>query len=264
MSIEFEIKFRGVPALQCQLHDTALAAEYFDLLKTQYKQDSRPIFRDPQRYTLEYFQQLVNQAQQVLGWNWQRDHYDLSTTTLLHKDIEKYLATGFENIPQEHDHLLHELHFCLHAIESGSRRDNWLQIEWYNDTGFSINENEYPGKLFLDFGDIRLQNPYVGHHPLYLYEQQDSTNVKQTCCFHDFVKPGINIVIQNEHTKPVTFDWTKYTKWFEVHGSEFLDEHGTDRLCKFTGHPVIGSVLNLNDLHALIKQPIIEFEHISY
>jgi hypothetical protein len=242
-----------------------LAVKYFDLLKNQYEQDSSPMFRDPQRYTLEYFQNLANQAQQVLGWNWQRDHYDLATTTLLHKDIEKYLAAGFENIPQEHDHLLHELHFCLHAIESGSRRDHWLQIEWFNNTGFSITEDEYPGKLFLEFGDIRLQNPYVGHHPLYVYKQQDSTNINQTCRFHDFIKPGINIVIQQDtYTNPKMFDWNRYIKWFEDCASEFIDEHGINRLCKFTGHPVVGSVINLDDLHTLIKQPIISFEHIAY
>jgi hypothetical protein len=267
MPIEFEIKFQGVPALQCQLHDTIVAAKYFDLLKTQYKQDSNPIFRDPQKYTLEYFQSLVTQAQQVLGWNWQRDHYTLSVTTLLHKDIEQYLANGFENIPQEHDYLLRELHFCLHAIESGSRRNHWLQVEWFNDTGFSITEDEYPEKLFLEFGDLRLQNPYVGHHPLYLYEQQDSINITQTCRFHDFIKPGINIVIQNRSKtgyRSDAFDWDRYIKWFEVHASKFLDEHGIDRLRKFTGHPVVGSVLNLDDLYTLIKQPIITFEHIAY
>jgi len=261
--VDFEIKFQNVSALQCRLNSTPLAKKYLQLLKIQYQQDSNAIFRDPQQYTPDYFQHLVIQAKEILGWEWHRHHYDLSVTTLLHKDIEQYLERGYENIPEQHDHLLNELHFCLHAIESGSRRNHWLQIEWFNDQGFFIDENEYPAKLELEFGDLRLQNPYVGHHPLYVYEQQDSTNILQTCRFHNFVKPGINIVILQNKGQPGV-DWTNYIDWFKTHAPDFLRLHGVDRLKKFTGHPIIGSVKNKQDLQTLIQQPVIKFESISF
>lgn len=262
MAVDFEIKFGQAPALQCQLHDTKLAKQYLNLLKDQYSQDPHPSFRDPQFYTLQHFKELVEQAKTVLGWDWQREDYDIATTTLLHKDIEQYLSRGYANIPDAHNHLLDELHYCLHAIESGSRRDHWLQIEWFNDRGFLIDEDEYPAKLSLEFGDLRLQNPYVGHHPLYLYEQNDSINVNQTCRFHDFAKPGLNIVIVPEQTPPP--DWNHYLSWFETHASDFVQAHGIETLKKFTGHPVIGSVVNKQDLKLLIKQPVITFESISF
>lgn len=262
MAVDFEIKFADVPALQCQLHDTELARKYLNLLKDQYSQDPRPSFRDPQLYTLQHFKGLVEQAKTVLGWNWQRDAYDLATTTQLHKDIEQYLARGYANIPDAHNHLLDELHYCLHSIESGSRRNHWLQIEWFNDEGFAIDADEYPAKLSLEFGDLRLQNPYVGHHPLYLYEQRDSTNVNQTCRFHDFAKPGLNIVIVPDPTpRP---DWKHYLTWFETHAKAFVQTHGIEKLKKFTGHPVIGSVVNKQDLQQLVNQPVIKFESISF
>ena len=263
MTVKFEIKFAGAPALRCDLYDTEVASRYVDLLKNQYSADPNPIFRDPQNYTMQYFLQLVDQAKQTLGWEWKRDRYDLATTTLLHKDIEQYLAQGYANIPEEHDHLLDELHFCLHAIESGSKRDHWLQIEWFNDAGFSLDADSYPAKLDLEFGDLRLQNPYVGHHPLYLYEQKDNTKVEQTCRFHDFVKPGLNIVIMPEH-KEQKFDWNSYINWFETHAPNFVASMGIENLKKFTGHPVIGSVVNKQDLKELIQQPVIKFESISF
>lgn len=262
MAVDFLVKFAGVPAIQCQLHDTDLADRYLDLLKNQYSQDSNPIFRDPQRYTVDYFKELVIQAKQILGWDWQRDNYNIETTTLLHKDIERYLALGYENIPKEHDHILDELHFCLHSIQASGHRTDWLQVEWFNNSGFTLNEDEYPAKIDLEFGDIRLQNPYVGHHPLYLYEQKDFTNINQTCRFHDFVKPGINIVIAN---RPIPkFDWNSYLSWFQFHAPDFVNSKGVELLKKFTGHPIVGSVVNKKDLEELIKQPIIEFEHISF
>lgn len=264
MAVDFEVKFSGVPAIQCELYDTELAERYLTLLKTQYNKDPSPIFRDPHKYTLSYFTQLVQQAKEQLGWNWHREIYDIPTTTLLHKDIEKYLAQGYENIPEEHDYILNELHFCLHAIESGSKRNNWLQIEWFDDSGFDIDENQYPAKLFLEFGDLRLQNPYVGHHPLFLYEQQDSSNVNQTCRFHDYVKPGINIVTVIHPPTKKEFNWNSYLSWFEKHASDFVKSKGMKTLKKFTGHPVIGSVKNKNDLETLIQQPVIEFKSISF
>ena len=256
--VNFEVKFSGVPALQCSLNDTKLTQRYIELIKHQTES---PIFRDPPQYTLEYFKELAVKARQMLGWDWVKDSYTLAVTTKLHKDIEKYLAQGFENVPEEHDHLLHELHYCLHAIESGSRRNSWLQVEWFNDDGFSIDADEYPAKINLEFGDLRLQNPYVGHHPLFVYQQNDNFNIQQTCKFHDFVKPGINIVVARKN-KP--FDMATYLQWFETYAPNFVAQHGIEKLKKFTGHPVVGFVTNKSDLELLVQQPIIKFEYISF
>ena len=252
----FAVKFKDAPVLACQLDDTDLANQYYELLKEQYASDPKAIFRDQQKYTIKYFEYLVDQAQAILGWDWHRDRYDLATTTLLHKDIEVYLARGFENIPEEHDEILHELHYALHAIESGSRRDSWLQIEWFNDLGFPISAAEYPAKRYLEFGDLRLQNPYVGHHPLFLYLQNDAHNVMQTCKFHDFCKPGINIVI-NKTGSSRSFNELDYVQWFKLHAPEFVAAHTIEKILQFTGHPIVGRVLNLNDLHTVVALSLI-------
>lgn len=260
---QFIVKFQDQPELICQLDNTELADRYYNLLRQQYHDDPCAIFRDQQRYDIEYFHVLVSRAQQELGWNWRRPCYDLSVTTLLHKQLEQYLAQGYENIPEQHDELLHELHFALHALESGSQRDNWLQIEWYNDRGFSVSQDQYPAKLRLDFGDIRLQNPYVGHHPLYLYQQKDSVNISQTCRFHDFVKPGINLVIAH-NDRDLQFDQTHYLAWFREHGAEFLQQHTESTLLKYTGHPVVGRVINLDDLQRVVDCPKLFFERLIF
>lgn len=255
--MRFQVTFRDTPPLVCQIVDTDLGRRYYNLVREQWQADPAAVFRDPQRYTVEYFLQLVEQAHGQLGWDWRRSQYDLATTTHLHKDIEQYLAQGFENIPAEHDEILHELHFALHAIESGSQRNSWLQIEWYNDQGFNITADEYPSKINLEFGDLRLQNPYVGHHPLYLYQQQDNTNILQTCRFHDFVKPGINIVIDS--VGQPDFSWEKYLNWFSTHS-----DINQTQLIKFTGHPVIGHVVNLEDLNVVLNTPVLEFERLDF
>lgn len=259
---QLRIRFHNTPELICQVHDTDLGNRYFSLLQQQYQEDPKPIFRDPQKYTLEYFRYLAQRAKTELGWNWVYDNYDLELTIQLHKDIEQYLAQGYENIPEQYDELLNELHFCLHQIESGSKRNNWLQVEWFNNNGFPITADEYPGKVEIVFGDLRLQNPYVGHHPLYLYEQNDTINVEQTCRFHDYVKPGFNIIVDPIPRTPLEFPG--YPDWFHTNAPDFVEKHGWDYIMKFTGHPIIGSVLNLNDLKTVVGYPILEFEYIKF
>jgi hypothetical protein len=261
--LEFVVKFHRCPELHYKLDSTTVAERYYTLLYNQYRNDPLPLFRDQQKYTLSYFKNLVVQAREILGWNWQSDCYDIATTAILHKDIEQYLSAGFDNIPEEHDHLLHELHFCLHSIESGSRRDNWLQIEWYNDAGFFIDSSEFPAKLDLEFGDLRLQNPFVGHHPLFLFQQQDNNNISQTCKFHNFVKPGLNLVIHESKTKN-KLNFEKYRQWFEINDPQFVERHGWNTIEKFTGHPVIGKVLNPQDLVTTINCPVLEFEYLKF
>jgi hypothetical protein len=257
-----QIVFRDCPPLDILLDNTPLAQQWLNLIYQNYLQDPVAIFRDPPRYTVTYLKQLASEAAQRLGWEWNLDDLSLSSTTSMHKDIEKFLAQGYHNIPEEFDELLNEIHFCLHAVESGSSRSSWLQVEWFNDHGFPISAGDYPGKLGLEFGDIRLQNPYVGHHPLYLYEQNDHIDVMQTCRFHDLAKPGVCIVVARGNN--YTFDWAKYLDWFEYHAPEFVDQHGLKNLIAYTGHPVVGRVTNTDDLEQCLQKDYLEFERLIF
>jgi hypothetical protein len=256
------IKFKNCPWLMVQLDNTNLARQWHELVKSNYIANPNLLFRDQQDYNIFKLENLAKEANNRLGWNWQTENLDLYHTTLMHKDIETFLANGFANIPEEYDELLHEIHFCLHSVESGSKRASWLQLEWYNDDGFKISEDEYPAKIKMDFGDIRLQNPYVGHHPLYLYEQNDTHNIMQTCKFHDLARPGINLVIEKKEEKQ--FNWEQYIQWFLDNGPDFVEKHGIETIKKFTGHPVVGHIVNLDDLEYCLSLPALEFEALDF
>lgn len=257
-----QLVFKNCAPLNIKLDDTALAADWYQLVKQNYEKNPNAIFRDQPKYTLAYLKTLADDANKKLGWDWPIDNnLDLFTTVRLHKDIENYLSRGFENIPEEFDNLLHEIHFCLHAVESGSKRSTWLQIEWFNDEGFHIAPDQYPAKINLDFGDIRLQNPYVGHHPLFVFQQRDSINIASTCQFHDLARPGFCVVIEQENE---TFSWQRYLHWFETHAADWIEEKGLNNLIKYTGHPVIGKITNLKDLENCLSMHHLEFEKIVF
>jgi hypothetical protein len=259
--IDYSIKFKNLPQLDILLDNTLVTSQYKELLKSNYQREF-PLFRDQQKYTVDYLKELASKTKQLLGWDWDREQYTLAETTLMHKDIERYLANGFNSITNEHDQLCHELHFCLHAVESNSTRDGWLQIEWFNDDRLPLPELLYPKKLNLEFGDIRLQNPHVGHHPLYLFQQNDYTNIMQTCKFHNYIKPGINIVTVSEPIKE--FNANRYLIWFKARCPEFVELHGEQAILNYTGHPIIGKVVNLDDLVTVSTAPILELESITF
>ncbi len=260
---QINLKFVNQPVLYLSIDDTEIGKRYVNLVKENYK-NQKPVFRDRIKYTVDYMHTLAKEASEKLGWNWQADSYTIANTALLHKNLEELLgSTGFDNVPAEYDNLLHELHYCLHIIQHNkdhAGRRGWLQIEWYNDDGFVLDEN-FRFSKGLTVGDIKLQNPWVGHGPLQIYLEQDFTKINQTCKFHNFVKPGINVVIDHfEHFN----DMDQLLKEFQTHDPGFVKLHGIDKIIHYTGYPVIGKILNLDDLKIVALSPSLEFEELSF
>ena len=256
MSVDVLVKYKNFPALEIELDNNSLKHDYKNLLKKNSQQS--PISRDPCKYTFEYFSVLVKHAKDILKWDWNRDHYSLKELVDLHKDIEMYLSNGFQNISEEHDNLLHELHYALHAIGAGNSRGRWIQVEWFNDDGFQM-PDDLNFSTQLKFGDVKLQNPYVGHDPIFVYRQRDFTNIAQTCKFHDLVRPGINIMIQSDKF----FVNDNFKQWYNAHAESWIQQHGWDKIIRYTGWPRVGRVKNLNVLQQLAVSPLFEIESVD-
>lgn len=256
------VKFRDVPVLKLEIEDSEVGNAYLELVKKNY-QIEKPIFRDPLKYTNEYMKELALQAKHVFGWSWDSyTNFDDGIAPILHKNIETLVGNGFDSIPAEHDYLVHELHYCLHLVQNGiqSNRGSWLQIEWFNDDGFSL-PPDFKFKNNLNVGDVKLQNPFVGHGPLQIFQEQDGINITQTCKFHTMVKPGINIAQTDYDT------FTQHNElldFFLKHDPEFFKLHGPEKILHYTGYPVIGKVTNLNDLAVALNSGILEFEFLDF
>ena len=256
------IKFQNYKPIEIELDQIDVARKYKELVRKNSTE--LPIFRDPLSYNIDKFCYLINKAKTILGWDWlNKDYTNLEVITLLHKDIEKYVggdSAGFCNIPEEHDNLIHELHYCIHAIQNNNDRGQWLQLEWFNDDGFLL-PDDFNFKSKLEFGDVKLQNPYVGHNPLFVYQQNDYTSISQTCKFHDLVRPGINLVIKKYEIENFSMD--ECLQWFSTHGPEFVNRHGIEKIKHYVGLPVIGRVLNLDILEQIANAPKLTFEYIK-
>jgi hypothetical protein len=259
--------FQNQPPIHIELYNTTAAALWRQLFVTQYQQQF-PLFRDMKKYTWQYLEELVDQANQTCGWNFTTKIQNLQDTVSLHKHIEVTLANGYQHIPSDWDQLLDELHFALHTLQQKMSdtpvHGNFLQIEWFNDEYKEL-PDDFVFQKTIEFGSIRLQNAYVGHPPLKVYNDKDHANVFQTCRFHDRIKSGLHIVINNNFTLPTATDIEAYTKWWHTHAPEFVKYHGWGKIMRYTGHPVIGNVTNLDDLAKIADcSEILKLQEVIY
>ena len=255
--VKFEILFKDSDPLKVTLQDSNLASNYYNLLKSKYQEDANVVFRDKKYYTLDVFQELAKQANDCLGWTWDISDLSISNLTAMHKDIEHLVGAGYEDLPAEYDNLVHDIHYALHSIETNNERGAWLQLSWYTDEGFSISPEEYPGKKCCKFGDIKLDNPWVGHNPSMVFMQDDYTAISETCKFHDWAKPGMNILIENYGGD---IDVKEYYDWFTTHDPEFVETHTWKTIESYLGEAVVGNIVNLDTLEEILKKPYLEFE----
>ena len=241
------VEFDNQPVLEINVDDTETGRAYFDLCKKQ-NQIQPPFYRDTANYTPEYMIELAYKAKEAFNWSWLSDHYDISITAQLHKDLENYAGQlGFDQIPEQYDQLLYDLHHCLHAIQFGKtvsgRFDNF-QIEWLTDKFIPLPKSfEFVEQT--QYGDLLLINPYVGHNPLQIYRERDFSSLTTTCCFHNIVKPGI--VLTNE--EKISKD--KILAEFIQQDPDFVKLHGQDKIRYYSGAAVIGRTTNINVLTQL-------------
>jgi hypothetical protein len=277
---DLSIYFKDFPPLLVQLDNNKVAHQWKKLFVDNYSQQM-PICRSgKKKYTLAYLNELVAEANEKLHWNYSTSIASADDTVELHKNIEQICANGFKNIPSAYDNLIHEMHFCIHVVESSAilapvtytkptvtttpvnkvqtiasvnkvqtiAPVAVLQIEWFNDDGFALDKS-FKFKLNLEVGDIKLQNPFVGHGPLQIYRYNDWSNVFQTCRFHDFVRPGINLLTRVRDNTDILDG--SYEEWWQTNATEFVSQHGMEKIWHYTGHPVIGRTLNVSDVIAV-------------
>jgi hypothetical protein len=234
---------QGYPTIDISVNDTETGRRYFDLCQ-KHRNKSMPMFRDSIVYSVEFLQELAVKANEIFGWNWLTDSYDLSITTQLHKDLERLLGTtGFQNIPEQYDSLLYDLHHCLHAIQTGKnqpRTDNF-QLEWLTDDCLPL-PDDFEFSTHAVAGDLILINPYVGHNPEQIYRENDWSNLTSTCKFHDIIKPAV-VLLPYTLEKPL--DRQCIVDLFEQKDPDFVALHGREKIEYYTGLPVIGHTNNL-------------------
>ncbi len=256
------VNFHDHGPINIQLEQSQ-TAELFLKLFTKNLTKEKPVWRDPMRYTMTYFQQLCQEIKDKLGWDWDMKEFSIENTVTFHKDIENFLEKeqSFRKVPGELQNLLHEAHFCIHNIEHMDRenpRGASIQFEWFNDDYIALPEDKKFNHQ-INVGDIVLQNPYVGHPPIQCWQMNDYKNIARTCAYHDRILPGLKINIQ----KGAKIDIDQYKEWWKNNCNDFVVKEGMEKILKYTGFPVIGKVNNIDYLNDIITEESLTLEDIT-
>ena len=267
MTTDILVKFHNFDPLQIELVQSQTGAQYKELVRKHSQEPA--VFRDPCRYTVDYLKSMVPAAKELLGWDWSSDNYlNWETTHRLHKDLEVMdQTTGWKTASKAQQDLIMELHHCLHSVELDigrppgfkKSRGSQLQVEWFTDDGFVL-PDDFEFTMGWEFGAVRLQYPHVGAPPYQIYVENNWDTVAQSCRFADTVRPGIPIMLEPCR---INFDQEAYLAWYKTHGSDFLSQHGEEKLLHYTGWPTIGQVTNLAVLEEIKATPLLELESVQ-
>jgi hypothetical protein len=257
------VHFFNQPVLSISVDATETGKLYFDITRKQNLAQT-PFYRDSILWSTEYMIELAQQAKIAFDWDWLHDSYDLSVTTQLHKDLENSIGKlGFAQIPEEYDSLLYDLHHCLHAIQHGTEkkqiRSGNFQIEWLTDNSMALPDSfEFVPET--NFGDLILINPYVGHNPLQIYNENDFGSLSTTCKFHDIIKPGIVLCNKTSNVSKQTI----FEK-FQDQDPDFVCLHGAEKIKYYSGSAVVGGVDDVSVLKHLQSVPtILELKEVTF
>ena len=257
---KIRIDFVDNPPLVCTLNKDSVTEKYITLLEKNLK-ESFPIFRDNAKYTEEYFKKIGKELKEKLNWNWSdRNPKNLNN---LHKDIENILdkSESFKNIPGDLQNLLHEAHFSIHALQYYNKKrphGNFLQIEWFNNDYENL-PNDATFASQPKFGDLILQNAYVGHPPIQCYLQNDFSNIDRTCAFPDRIKPGIKINLGTM----LKLNFENYKKWWLENCTKYVDIIGWDKIKYYTGWTKIGQVEDIKILEKILQTKELKLKEVT-
>lgn len=246
-----KLYFKNHSPISINFIDHPVAHSVFDLAKKHY-QIHPVVFRDNLKYTMNYFENLAEQANKVFNWNWKTSNITVEDTVVMHEDLERILNDegDFSTIPEHLDQLIHELHFCLHNIQKAKpSRSGYFQVEWFTNEYLDI-QQDFCFTTDIAFGDVILQNPFVGHNPLKCYADNDFDDIERTCRIPTRIKSGIVIATFDNLFE---FDIVDYHHWWHTNGKPVTDLVGYDTILKYTGEGKIGEVVNKEDLRQILE-----------
>ena len=259
-----QLKFKNFDVLELKIESTETATTFFNFFKMNLI-DSLPICKDPLEYDWRMFEQLVDKVVTAFGWNWTYNDIKQADLVSWHKDLESCLEkTGeMDEIPAALRQLVIDTHFCLHRLQTIHEQKELrhrIQIEWYTSDRRLMPEDVI-FKRNIGFGDVILQNPYVGHDPITCFFQDDYKNISRTCAFHDIMTPGFFIQLKDSPWTPGIEK--NYINWYEQKCADFVDKVGLQTIMEYTGYPVVGKVVNLGLLQKIQNSNYLKLENVT-
>lgn len=283
---KFYLEINNEVDFYVDLYDNPVVERFYAAHKDL--QDNHPdwahaALQDYNRFNIDYFKDLINQAQtqNIVDWAHYQilpgaEHYDANQVIFnqMHRDVEvKAGINKYEGLEDNQRLLVDELHWCLHSLESPDApkdykfrprdiiqityRGELVRPEMPEDTVFSRSID--PGEIMLDF-------PYVGKEPLYCLMHNDNSMLEQACKIIQHISFSWKMHL-SPHTAqqwaggpywPKNYD-KEMTEWYMQH-KETLDSMGysVPLMLARSGFCKVGKITDTSKLEYIRTQPVIK------
>lgn len=283
---KFHVEINNEVDFYINLYDTDVAERFYQA-HAEVKRDrpdwAQARLQDYNRFNIDYFKELIDQAQQQNIVNWAHykilpgaENYESNQIVFnqMHRDVEvKAGINKYEGLKDEQRLLVDELHWCLHSLESPDApkdytfrprdiiqityRGELVRPEMPKDTVFT--REIHPGEIMLDF-------PYVGKEPLYCLMHNDNDMLEQACKIIEHISFSWKM-----HLPPFSVTqwaggayWPKnvdqeLTAWYHQH-QDRLDQMGysVDLMLARAGFCTIGRIDDITKLDYVRNTPVIK------
>lgn len=266
-----------------QIYDDEISQIFFlqfAALKGLYPDHYKVEINDVNKWTVDYFIELVAKAKQTNVVSW--DHYPIVSGADsfqanqpyfndMHKDLEVIAGIQkYGNLDQAARDLVDELHCCLHSLEKENAPQSFVfqprEVVNFKYKLGHIHKTKMPGqpkfKRVLESGQVFLDFPYVGKEPTFCMMHNDNTMLQQTCKIIDRVTYTWKLYTGTEPCTrwgagpwPDNFD-TALTAWYNQNREDMQAlGYSLQQVLDHTGFYPVGEIDNKEHLLYLRNHP---------
>jgi hypothetical protein len=279
------VEFNKNIEVRVDIYDTTLAQIFYDQhvhYQNNVESYGTPSLMDHSRFTIKYFEELIEKARDIPGFSWQQ--YDIKPGmenyinnqrqfNSMHRDLEVWAGINkYAGLSVPQQTLLNELHCCLHTLETPNvkhryefRGRDFLQIRHDIEKTLTRMPDKTKFERVVFQGQIVLEYPYVGKEPMACLLHNDNSELEQSCRVIDHVSLGWKMNVsrgEQTHWLPRTFPENidqALTEWYYTN-QKSLDNLGydLDLILSRSGWAVVGQIRDVRQLGYLRKTQYLE------
>jgi len=248
--------------------DSTVNAEFFKNYLLGFNRPADQLFY-PQsaEHTLKDFLNKAHQAKELFNFKWDLTNLTQDNFNLWHRDIETFDLSKYPPWSQEKGDFFIALHTALHASETLVKNNNFssssfsrmmIHIKWFAPSLPWPEIPNFKSGLDVTAGDIITDYPHVGKTPWSSYQQNDVTNLTQSCRLPDACPPGFKIHLNNVSIADIqTKNKIKLKheqqliKWYQQNIDQLERLFTQDQMLAYDGEYCIGRIKNIEHLPLL-------------
>ena len=259
------LKFDGINEIVEIELDSTVNAEFFKNYLLGFNRPADQLFyTQPAEQVLKDFLNKAHRSKELFNFEWDLTNLTQDNFNLWHRDIETFDLSKYPPWSQEKGDFFIALHTALHAAETLVNNNNstvsrtMIRIKWFESSLPWPEMPKFKSTLDIAAGDIITDYPHVGKTPWQSFQQNDITNLQQSCRLPDACPPGLLIWLTNytitdtETKKKIQLKREQQLiNWYQQNINQLETLFTQDQMLTYDGGYCIGRLKNIDQLHLL-------------